>query len=204
MSAKNYLFFLILVTGALSACKKNKTDNITFHEFSPNVEVNNIDSFAVAFPADGCLPGIPCPGGITATYDLDINSDGNPDFQISVKHSSNPSGYSTLDPCSNYISTMHISNVNSDAQVSRFYMLNESIDENYGWGNNGFSLAGYYTPNFTGIGYIGLRIKNGKHYNYAWLKLMKIPSGMNKHGLILLSYAYNNTTNKRILAGQQQ
>ena len=84
--------------------------------------------------------------------------------------------------------------------------LNENniIDETQHWSSDNVVLGTFMDAGqFNGHGnkYLGFRIPNGSDYNYGWIKLN---CSIHNDTLKLLEFAYNETINNSIEAGQTQ
>ncbi len=205
---KNIILILILTTAFVACSKKNSNENtadISYTLLSPNIHLNTVDSFTN-------YPGSPCAGkpfrvpeDSLVSYNLDLNSDGQPDFKIIMKHEM---GYSSpSDPCPQYDSSIEIYGLHPLNQIARtssmeIVLMNpdEVIDETLLWQNRQFlevaltQGGGYYSFDFSGDKYIGLKLNE----QYGWLFVNKT-----EHNLYIKGYALNQNPNEEIQSGQQ-
>ncbi len=78
------------------------------------------------------------------------------------------------------------------------------IDEDHYWSDNSVVLGTFMNAGqFNGHGnkYLGFRKPNGTKYNYGWIKLY---CSEHNDTLKILEFAFNETDNKSIKAGQTQ
>lgn len=211
---------LILTALAITGCKKDKSvavsteptvtypDSISFHEFDPIISITSIDSFTYQYPYYDC--GRPNPDQGTDIYELDINQDSIIDYYVSVSHWF--MWQSNMSPCNNFQYRMSILGVEGMSEIARdednsaltrCYTQDEQINSGSAsvWlsYSTEVNISHMVTNNAP---YVGLRLKNGSSYNYAWLKL-KISDEPHTFKLQLLAYGYNNTLSNSILAGQE-
>lgn len=204
---KNFTFVLFLFSVLLACKKKNQDpctaipDNIIFTELD-TTSISSVDHYIDT--VSNCL--IPVPIDSSCALHLDLNLDGINDFTLRIMHS--PVQWLANCPMMMYrIQITSTSDSNEVAMrqplgIGKNFSFNDEISETIQDWNNGAALYVESIPDTTiqlvGTQFYGLRVKNGKNTNYGWVKLRNT-----EFNLTLLEYAYNETPNKKIRAGQK-
>lgn len=212
------LFFLIAVLALVTfSCKPdgpNRTDEIVFQDFVPDLEVQTVNSISTYIGGAGCSADVPSPVDSTATLELDLDEDGKADFAIAVKHwKDNPTNY--CGHCPWYVYEVEIKGLESRNLIAynsatdrtsalildSLFVINENFywDQEVGIYTHGGCATSSKVPEFTiasNSGYIALRI--GKSYGYIRIAATGI------HGVKVLEQGFNETRRNNILAGQRE
>lgn len=155
-------------------------------------------------------------GGSNLEYMLDLNNDGTNDFRIyNVNSSYSYYGYSYITN-NLFIDPLAASNdvlgSGGAAYAYPFALNNGDVISSAvsSWNNNGFS-GGFQSLNYASCdygnwcditdGYLGLRFDaGGGNIHYGWVRLDVATNG---DSFTIKDYAWNETPNQSILAGQQ-
>tara|TARA_B100000809_G_scaffold117877_1_gene116243 strand:+ start:1052 stop:1879 length:828 start_codon:yes stop_codon:yes gene_type:complete len=149
-------------------------------------------------------------GGVGGEYFLDLDSDGTNDFRIFHNNASSSSSGILISPLTASNDVLG----SAGTPYAYPFVLNSGDAISSGgtaWNNNGFS-AGFQSLNYgsscsagnwCGVtdGFIGLRFNIGGSTHYGWARL-DIPND-NSQAWTVKDFAYNQTANTSITAGQE-
>ncbi|MFT5242901.1 MAG: hypothetical protein ACJA1H_001146 [Glaciecola sp.] len=151
-------------------------------------------------------------GGVGGEYFLDLDSDGTNDFKIFHDTSSSRSAAILISPLT---ASNDVLGSTGGTTYAYPFVLNSGDAISSGgttWNNNGFS-AGFQSLNYGSSscsignwcdvtdGFIGLRFNIGGSTHYGWARL-DIPDD-NSQAWTVKDFAYNQTANTSITAGQE-
>jgi len=203
-SLKNIFFTSSIIFLTITSCKKDKS-GITVKSLNENLEIpySKLQSDSIS--------NLMVQGQIMVFEDLslDVNSDGLVDINFQVIDLTLWNGQmpNFLDKKASraVLVSQNIQIVDHSTYGYANALVNENINENSIWSTQeNFPLGTIANAdNFEGKGdrYLGYRIKNGINYNYGWIKLNC--SSMSDT-LNIISYAYNESENQEIIAGQTE
>jgi hypothetical protein len=208
--------FILLSVG----CRKKDTDSFTqvvtdsivYTKLDPEVKLTSVTSWNPPTLQYDCNQ--PVPQTASASYAIDIDLDGQPDFRINI---SNWYEFHSNDyPCSNfqYYSDIQallpgdsVAVIAPVTRCAREFSTGAPISEACLFSDFGETVRRYwmsfpcYLGDDKGTIYYGLKMIKGSGSVYGWLLMTY--SG-NDHTMIIREYAYNRTVGRKILAGQKQ
>jgi hypothetical protein len=207
---KNSILLIILVGFITFSCDKDipeLKDEIIYTDLQPDIERSSIrGTHTIMNPNCGPLP---LPNDSITYFDLDLNNDSEPDFQIEIKHfieeSDSYCGHCGLLP----VNVINLKPLNTKGFISldtvsnywiRNYDTTQVISDTDNWTEQNVTPlleGGCNRPQVSfNDTYWGLRLDS----LYAWVHVERL----NNNGIRIKEYAYNLTKNKSIRVGQKE
>lgn len=211
---KKATYILILISSTLFGCSKENdlepenplTEGITYTELNPSIQLTSVDS--LIYHGSGC-GYVPSPSDSTASISLDINHDNVVDFTLSCNSWYN--FVSASGPCANYNTSIVLSGTPDKNKVGitenynsvKRFVLNEEIGNSQQWSSTAMlmlsSATAPFATNFNDTVYLGLKINTDEGDYFGWIYIDK-----NEYNVTVLSYAWNQSVNSSINAGQTE
>lgn len=195
--------FIVAVSFILFGCSKSE-DGVVYTLLDPSVSVTAVEAI-VGHPS-GC-GGVPFPKDSIAILPIDLNNDGEYDFNLICESWYN--AVSNSSPCVNYNTRIVLEGINEGNMVAstgirpyvQTYEENQVIDNLQPWRSSAFLLVrGASNPfgtDFNGLAYLALKLRQGNRDCYGWLSIEK-----NQYEITVFSHALNFSQDTPILAGQ--
>jgi hypothetical protein len=208
------LYILLLISSAIIGCSKENdlepenpiADDIIYTELNPNIQITSVDS--LIYHGSGC-GYVPSPSDSTASVSFDIDNDNIVDFTLSCNSWYN--FVSASGPCANYNTSIVLSGTSNDNKVAisgdynivKKYVLNDVIDNSQQWSNTAMlmlsSASAPFATNFNDTVYLCLKINTVQGDYFGWIYIDK-----NGYDVTVISYAFNQSVNNSIKAGQTE
>jgi hypothetical protein len=215
MKTKNPITIILYLIFILSSCENNENNDLVYTDLLPGIKISSIDSHQI-----DSITGkeIPSPeNGDTTTF-IDIDMDGNDDFEVTMFHRIERFYLEEGAPEWRYFYYyVYIKGLNGNQYIAKgtdnagncgnvIYRYDEydTIKDSV-WADslNINSHHGYmecdFPSNFTGETYIGIMLKDNSIKYFGWIHV-----GYEYKYLTLLEYAICLTNNKKIFAGQKE
>ncbi|RFC54716.1 hypothetical protein [Brumimicrobium aurantiacum] len=207
-------YILVLISSAIIGCSKENdldpvspiADDITYSELNPNIHLTSVDS--LIYHGSGC-GYVPSPSDSTASVSFDIDNDNVVDFTLSCNSWYN--FVSASGPCANYNTSIVLSGtsnnnkvaINGNYNIVKKHDLNDVIDNSLLWSNTArlmlSSASAPFETNFDDTVYLGLKINTDQGDYFGWIYIDK-----NGYDVTVKSYAFNQSVNNSINAGQTE
>jgi hypothetical protein len=182
-------------------------DDIFYTAIVPEKELKSVRAFIL--PSYSNCPNIAIPHDSLVEYNLDIDNDLVNDFKLIVQHGNFynvMNGHNCGEPISYFIHIIGLNEAEIAIDSAKAIIANQMdstqlISKSLKWKNEGFILrvgdAAGLLGEISNINkeYVALRFQN----KYAWLRFYPIDN----YGIRLVDYAYNNTPENSIKAGQK-
>ena len=207
---KRYLFILGLISLMTFSCDKvtKLEDDISFRKHNPYLILKPLDRVGQISTSE-CTKPFPFPSDSTQSVEIDMNQDGNNDFEFT--YSTRYEAISPNDSCMNYSSSIVMKSIDFKNNI----LLKNKSTEEIQLFEEGSKVSNNLKASTKAIIYLDdainsehFEIDNGNQYigikmftgGYGWIKLFHRKDSMS---FAIMEHAYNNTIDFTIKAGQK-